>query len=157
MITMRSISRTFAELLENSTEFKALTNSLTSEEFNYYINVDLSSLKEVLLPYFAIVTFNDEDDKEVKKAFKTQFLIGIAREEPITVGKITEEPTLDKLETLTREAVEIISKELRDFGINGDSNVKIDYVNMYVPAPDGEDDLQMQVDIEIGQDKFLCK
>lgn len=156
-MTMRGISRTFAEVLEDSTEFKALTNSLTSEEFNYYINVDLSSLKEVLLPYFAIVTFNDEDDKEVKKAFKTQFLIGVARDKPATVGKITEEPTLDKLETLTREAVAIISKQLRDFGMNGDSNVRISYVNMYVPAPDGEDDLQMQVDIEIEQDKLLCK
>ena len=91
-----------------------------------------------------------------QKAFKVQFLIGIAREAVTTVNGISEEPTLDKLEQLTIKAVEVIAKELRDFGISNEKNIKIAYINMYVPTPDGEDDLQMQVDIELEQEKFLC-
>jgi len=154
MITMRGISRFFAETLNESAEFKALSNSLISDEFDYFVNVDLATV-EVPLPYFGIVTFNDKDDKEVEKKFQTQFLIGIEREKPIDVDGITEEPTLDKLEELTRKAYEVIAKEMRTFGIQGDSNIKISYVNMYVPNPDGESDLQMQVDIELEQEKFL--
>ena len=155
MITMRAISRTFAEILNTDTGLKALSNSLISDEFNYYVNVDLATI-EVKMPYFGIVTFNNMDDKEVKKAFKVQFLIGIAREAVTTVNRISEEPTLDKLEQLTIKAVEVIAKELRDFGISNEKNIKIAYINMYVPTPDGEDDLQMQVDIELEQEKFLC-
>jgi len=44
---------------------------------------------------------------------------------------------------------------MRIFGIQGSKNVRVSYVNMYVPATDGEDDLQMQIDIEIEQDMYL--
>jgi len=156
-ITMRGISRFFAETLNENAEFKALSNSLISNEFDYFVNVDLATV-EVPLPYFGIVTFNDKDDKEVEKVFQTQFLIGIDREKPTLINGVMEEPTLDKLETLSRKAFEIIAKEMRTFGIQGDTNIKIAYVNMYVPNPDGEDDLQMQVDVELEQEKFLsCK
>jgi len=153
-ITMRGISRFFAETLNENAEFKALSNSLISNEFDYFVNVDLATV-EVPLPYFGIVTFNDKDDKEVEKVFQTQFLIGIDREKPTLINGVMEEPTLDKLETLSRKAFEIIAKEMRTFGIQGDTNIKIAYVNMYVPNPDGEDDLQMQVDIELESEKFL--
>lgn len=154
MITMRGISRFFAETLNENAEFIALSNSLISDEFDYFVNVDLATV-EVPLPYFGIVTFNDKDNKEVEKNFQTQFLIGIEREKPALLNGIMEEPTLDKLEQLSRKAYEIIVKEMRTFGIQGDKNVYISYVNMYVPNPDGEDDLQMQIDIEIEQDKYL--
>ena len=158
MITMRGTSRLFAETLNSNLDFIALSNSLISSTFNYYVNVDLANLAGgVALPYFSIVTFNDKDDKEVSKSFQTQFLIGIAREDFTTTSNITEEPTLAKLEALARKAIDVISKEIRDFGIEGDTNIKVAYVNMYVPNPDGEDDLQMQVDIELEQEKFLCK
>ena len=152
-VTMRGISRFFAETLNTNAEFIALSQSLISTEFNYFVNVDLVTV-EVPLPYFGIVTFNDKDDKEVEKKFQTQFLIGIGREDPVLIDGAMEEPTLDKLEQLTRKAYEVIVKEMR-FGIEGDNNVKISYVNMYVPAPDGENDLQLQVDIEIEQDKYI--
>jgi hypothetical protein len=152
---MRAITRFFAETLNNSAEFTALSNSLLGGKFNFYINVDLATLTEVLLPYFSMVTFEDKDDKEVEKKFKAMFLIGIERQDPVTVSGITEEPTLDNLEQLTRKAVEIIEKDLRTFGIDGDTNIRFTYINMYVPSPDGEDDLQMQVDIELESEKFL--
>ena len=107
------------------------------------------------LPYFGIVTFNDKDDREVEKKFQVQFLIGIERETPTLLNGVTEEPTLDKLEQLSRKAYEVITSEMRIFGIEGDNNVRVSFVNMYVPAPSGEDDLQMQIDIEIEQDKYL--
>jgi len=154
MITMRGISRFIAETLANDAEFIALSNTLISDEFHYFVNVDLATV-QVPLPYFGIVTFEDKDDKEVKKAFQSQLLIGISRETPETVNRITEEPTLDNLEQLSRKAMEVISNEIRTFGIQGDQNIKISYINMYVPNPDGEDDLQMQIDIELEQEKFL--
>lgn len=150
---MIGISRFVAETLNTNAEFIALSTSLIGGTFDYFINVDLAQV-EVPLPYFAIVTFNDKDDRQVEKKFETQLLIGIEREAPVKVNDITEEPTLDKLEQLSRKAYEIIANEMR-LGIQGDQNVRISYVNMYVPAPDGENDLQMQIDIEIEQDKYL--
>ena len=70
MITMRGISRESAEALNTDVEFIALCQSEISAEFNYYVNVDLATVNEVPLPYFSIVTYNDEDDKEIKKAFR---------------------------------------------------------------------------------------
>lgn len=153
-ITMRGVSRHVAELLENEASFLALSSSTIVENFTYYVNIDITQV-ELELPYFGIVTFQDTDDVEVKKSFKTQFLIGIRREAPIQIGAISEEPTLEKLEILSRKAVELIRKDIRAFGIQGDKNIKIAYVSYYVPEPDGEIDLQMQVDIEFEQDKFL--
>jgi len=155
MITMRGISRFFAETLNTNAEFIALSTTLISGEFSYFVNVDLAEV-EVPINYFGIVTFEDTDDREVSKIFKTQFLIGIERQKPVDVGGITEEPTLDKLEELSRKAVEVIASDMRTFGIQGDSNIKISYVNMYVPTPDGETDLQLQIDIELEQEKFLA-
>ena len=153
-MTMRGISRFFAETLNTDAEFIALSTSLMGETFNYFVNVDLSET-EVPVPYFGIVTFNDKDDKEVEKLFQTQFLIGINRTKPVDVDGITEEPSLDKLEQLTRKAYEVVTKTMRQSGIEGETNVHISYVNMYVPEPDGETDLQMQVDIELEQYKFI--
>lgn len=153
-VTMRGISRFFAETLNTNAEFIALSQSLISDEFNYFVNVDLATV-EVPLPYFGIVTFNDKDDREVDKKFQTQFLIGISREKPVLVDGVIEEPTLDKLEQLSRKAYEVIANEMRTFGIQGSKNVRISYVNMYVPTPDGETDLQLQIDIELEQDKYL--
>jgi len=156
MITMRGISRFIAETLDSNAEFIALSNSQIGESFKYFVNVDLANLQGgVPLPYFGIVTFDDQDAREVRKYFKTQLLIGIDRTLPITVGGITEEASLEILETLSRKAVELFTKEMRTFGVQGDNNIRISFVNFYVPNPDGEDDLQMQVDIEFDQDKYL--
>jgi hypothetical protein len=154
MITMRGLSRQLAEVLDSDATFKALSTTLIGQEFNYFVNVDLSTV-EVPIPYFGIVTFNDRDEKEVKKSFQTQLLLGIGRPSPVKINNITEEPSLDILEQLSRAALVAIETERRNFGIQGDKNIKIAYINMYVPSPDGEDDLQMQIDIEFEQEKFL--
>lgn len=157
MITMRGISRFIAESLDGSSEFIDLSNTLIGEPFNYFVNVDLSTLEGgVPIPYFGVVTFSDQDDREVRKFFKIQILIGIGRTEPVTVGSITEEPSLGILETLSMRAVELFTKDMRTFGVQGDSNLRLSFVNYYVPNPDGEDDLQMQIDIEFDQDKYLA-
>jgi len=154
MITMRGLSMFFAETLNTNVEFTNLCNSLLGVKFNFFVNVDMASV-EVPIPYFGIVTFEDKDDKEVEKKFQSMFLIGINRQDAINTSGITEEPTLDNLETLSRKAIEIINKEMGAFGVQGDKNIRMNYVNMFVPSPDGEDDLQMQVDIESEQYKFL--
>jgi hypothetical protein len=151
---MRGISRTIAELLNTNVEFLALSNSLLSSEFTYYVNIDFTQV-ELELPYFGIVTFMDSDEADITKSFKTQLLIGIRREQAVMSGSISEEPTLDKLESLSRKAVELIRKDVRAFGVQGEKNIKITYVSFYVLEPDGEIDLQMQVDIIFEQDKFL--
>jgi len=154
MITMTGISRFFAETLNENAEFIALSNSLLGEAFTYYINVDVNTV-ETEDSFFGIVTFNDKDDKEVEKKFQSMFLINIQRDDTVEDSGIVEEATLDKLEQLTRKALEVIAYDIRAFGIQGEKNVKVSYINMYVPAPDGEDNLQMQVDIDIEQDKYL--
>ncbi|MEA2091047.1 MAG: hypothetical protein U9O83_01625 [Campylobacterota bacterium] len=155
MITMRSISRFIAEALDASVEFQALSTANAGETFSYFVNVDLSEV-EVTIPYFGIVTFENTDEREVKHGFKTQILLGINRDQPTKVGNITEEATVEKIEALAIKALEIIADELRTYGINGDNNIKIAYTNFYVPNPEGEDDLQIQIDIELEQDKFLA-
>lgn len=156
MITMRGISRFIAESLDGNSEFIMLSNSQLGAPFNYFVNVDLANLPyQIPLPYFGIVTFDDHDTREVRKYFKTQLLIGIDRTAPITNGGITEEPSLEILEVLSRKAVELFTKDMRTFGVQGDNNIRLSFVNFYVPNPDGEDDLQMQVDIEFDQDKYL--
>lgn len=155
-ITMRGISRFIAETLDGSAEFIALCTTEIGEPFNYFVNVDLANLQGgVPIPYFGIVTFDDQDSREVRKFFKTQLLIGIERTAPTTVGGVTEEASLDILETLSRKAVELFTQEMRTFGVQGEKNIRISFVNFYVPNPDGESDLQMQVDIEFDQDKYL--
>lgn len=156
IITMRGISRFIAETLDTNAEFIALSTTEIGEPFNYFVNVDLSNLQGgVPIPYFGIVTFDDQDDREVRKFFKTQLLIGIERTKPVTTSGITEEASLEILETLSRKAVELVEKEMRIFGVQGEKNIRVSFVNFYVPNPDGEDDLQMQVDIEFDQDKYL--
>jgi hypothetical protein len=154
MIKMIDISDFIATTLDENIEFQSLCTSLTTKTFDYFVNVDLHEV-EVPIPYFGIVTFENNDDKEVKKGFKTQLLLGIDRESPIKTGNITKEPTAEKLEEISLKAIEIVSKEMRTYGINGDTNIMIDYINYYVPNPEGEDDLQMQIDIQFTQDKFL--
>lgn len=153
-MTMRGISRFIAETLNTNAEFIALATANTGYPFTYYVNVDVTQV-EVELPYFGIVTFQDQDEVETRHSFKTQLLLGIEREKPANIKGITEEATLDKLEILSRKAIELIRKEIRAFGIQGETNIKVAYVSFYVPTPDGELDLQMQVDIEFEQDKFL--
>lgn len=154
MITLRGITRFCVETLNTNAEFITLCNSLLSTTFTYYVNID-HRVTEATLPYFSAVTYNDEDDKEVSKSFKTIFLIGIERQKPVTVNDITEEPTLATLETIARKAIELIAKDMRIFGVEGDKNIKFDYINYYVPNPEGENDLQMQIDIGFEQEKFL--
>lgn len=157
MITMRGLSRAIVDAVSSDTTFLALTNSLVGSTFEYYVNVDLTELTDgVALPYFSIVTFTDQDDIEIKKFFKTQILLGIERQKPVRVNNITEEPSLDILEQLSRKALDVIKSEIRTFGVQGDTNIRISFVNFYVPKPDGEVDLQMQIDLEFNQDKFLA-
>ena len=155
MITMRGISRFIAETLNESQEFIDLTDSLIFSEFNYYVNVDIYRLEEVFLPYASVVTFNDKDDKEVEKNFETVMLVGIPRQDFQETNGVFEEPTLDNLEVLSRKAVEVVEKELRTFGINGDKNIRISYINYFCPNPEGEDGLQMEISIKFEQDKYL--
>ena len=157
-MTMRGITRSIAETLNGSQEFKDLSVSLAGNEFNYMLNIDTYAVVEVPLPYFIIRTTNKLDDKEIEKSYETQFLIGIERQDFIEVNGITEEPTLSNLEELSDKAYEIVEEEIRVFGIQGDKNIKVSYVNMNVIDPTGENDLQIQVDIKLEQDKFLsCK
>jgi len=44
-VTMRGISRFFAETLNENAEFIALSQSLISDEFNYFVNVDLATVE----------------------------------------------------------------------------------------------------------------
>lgn len=155
MITMRGLSRFIVDTLNTNPDFISLSQSIMAgSTFNYYVNVDLANI-EVQIPYFAVVTFDDKDDKSTRKFFRSQLLIGIDRSQPVTSGGVTEEPTQLNLETLSRKAIDLIEKDMRVFGVEGDNNIRPTYVGMYVPVPDGEEDLQMQIDIEFDQDKYL--
>lgn len=154
MIKMIDISRFFATTLDESLEFKTLCEEKIGEHFNYFVNVDLARV-QVPIPYFGIVTFENKDDRSVQKSFETQILLGISRSEPITVGNITEEESASVLEEISLKAINIILKEMRTYGINSDMNIELNYINYFVPNPEGEEDLQMQIDIQLMQDKYL--
>ena len=154
MIKMIDISRFIATTLDESIEFKTLCNTKIGTTFNYFVNVDLARV-EVPVPYFGIVTFQNEDDRSVKKGFKTQILLGIDRSEPEQIGNITEEESAANIEELSNKAMEIVFKEMRTYGINSNMNIELNYINYYVPNPEGESDLQMQIDIELIENKYL--
>lgn len=151
---MIDISRFIAKTLDESVEFNDLCTSLIGENFDYFVNVDLARVV-VPVPYFGIVTFENRDEKESQYTSKTILLLGISRDDIVKTGNISEEPTAGKIEEISLKAMDIVDKEMRTYGIDGDTNIEVDYINYYVPNPDGEDDLQMQIDIQYKQTKFL--
>jgi len=153
-MTMHGISDLLSKTLSTNTDFIQFCTDRIGKEFEYFINADCSTIY-VPLPYFSIVTYDSLDDKGVSRLFKTQWLIGIAREDPTREGNITKELPLTHIEDIAIKAIEVITKELRTFGVEGDKNIHISYVNMSIPYPDGEDGLQLQVDIEFEKEKLL--
>lgn len=151
---MIDISRFIARTLDENAEFKDLCTSLIGENFDYFVNVDLARVI-VPVPYFGVVTFENRDEKESEYTLKTILLLGICRDDIVKTGNISEEPTAGKIEEISLKAMDIVDKEMRTYGIDGDTNIEVDYINYYVPNPDGEDDLQMQIDIQYKQTKFL--
>lgn len=154
MIKMIDISSFIVDTLNSSTEFKDLCIEKIDKEFDYFINVDLSRV-EVPLPYFAVVTFENQDDIMVKKEYRVQILLGIERQVFVKTNNVTEEPTARTIEELSLKAIELIKKEMRTYGINQEKNIDINYINCFVPNPDGESDLQMQIDMIFYQEKFV--
>lgn len=154
MINMIDISRFIATTLDESTVFKDFTQAQINKNLDYYINVDIFE-NQVLVPFLSIVTFEDTDDKAIKKSFKTQLLLSIKRSEPSKIGNIIQEDTIEKLELIAKKALEVLAKELRNYGIVGETNIEITMINYFVPQPEGEEDLQIQIDIEFEQEKFL--
>lgn len=157
MITMHSIAKMIAETLDSSIEYKDFCTATIDNNFTYYLNIDPETLEQVPMPYFGVITYNDRDSKENYKGFQTQFLIGIQKDEKpdVSATTIIVDNTLEKLEKVTDKALELVAKEIRTFGINGDTNIRIAFTNKYIPKADGHEDLQMQVDIELEQDKYL--
>jgi len=153
-MNMIDISRFIATTLDESLVFQDFTQEQINDNLDYYINVDVFE-NIVPLPYLSIVTFEDTDDKAVKKTFKTQLLLSAQRNEPITIGNITQEDTAEKIELIARKAIEVLSKDLRNYGILGETNIEIVMINYFIPKPEGEEDLQIQIDIEFEQEKFL--
>ena len=151
---MIDISRFVATTLDESTIFQDFTEDLINEKLDYFINVDIYEM-EVPVPYFAIATFEDTDDKSIEKSFKTQILLGIGRTKPVKTGNITEETSIEKTELIAKKAIEIVSKEMRTYGISGETNIEITYINFFIPKPEGEEDLQVQIDIKFEQQKYL--
>ncbi|MBL0721005.1 MAG: hypothetical protein JJV88_00295 [Sulfurovum sp.] len=156
-MTMNQITKSFANILNESDEFSDFCTEVIDNNFIYYLNIDPVTLNEIPLPYFSITTYNEKDEPGSHKGFQIQFLVGIMKEDvpDTTAGTIIVDNTLEKLENVVSKAIEIITNEIRVFGIDGDKSANIAFINKYVPKADGEEDLQMQIDIGLEQDKFL--
>lgn len=153
---MSDITRFFAETMDTNAEFKALALSLTGvEDFKFYLNIDTINTELEHDNCCAIITYEDSDEREVEKSFKSTLLFSILRHENTESGNIIEEPTSRNLELIIQKGLEIIAKEMRIYGIAGETNVLFDYINIESLNPEGEDDLQMQVDIKIKQEKYI--
>ena len=157
MITMSGIAKTIASALDSSVEFQDFCTTTIDNNFIYYVNVDPETLVDVPLPYFGINVYNDRDAKEHYKGFQAQLLVGLEKTlvPNTSATTIIIDDTFEKLEKVADKALELLATEIRTFGIDGEMNIQIAFINKYVPKADGEEDLQMQVDIELEQDKYM--
>ena len=154
MISMTNVSMFIYETLNTNAEFKILSNALMGKEFKYFVNIDLYQV-EPTLPYFGIVTFEKDESPANSIEFKTHILLGIDRINPTDGNNLVIEPTLENIEQLSKLALDIIAKDLRTFGINGDMNVEVKDLILGVPTPEGSEELQMSISITLEQQRFL--
>ena len=158
MTTMHGVSRFLAETLDSSVEFKDFVTATIDAELSYLIYPDMTTLLSETLPldYVSIATYDNVDETGVEFSFRTAFFVTIKRYDNVVTGKITEEPTFEKLELIVLKAKSILQHEMSLFGIQQDKNIKIDIFNMFTPAPTGEEGLRMEIDIQMSKDLFLC-
>ena len=157
-ITMYGTSKFIRDTLNDSTVFKAFTITEIGKEMDYLLFIDMAEVQNNTFPdnYISLATYENKDRRATEFSFRTSMVINIKRFPTVTVGNLKEESTFEKLEKIALKAKELLYTELELWGIQGDKSIKIDLFDMYTPAPMGEDSLQMQIDININKDKFLC-
>jgi len=149
------LGKFIANTLNDSDDYKSYCSDTIGATFDYYLNVDLNRV-EIMLPYFSIVAYNNTQTADENITFDVQFLVGIERYTNSKDEAITEEVSSEKLELVILKAIDIIMNEIRTTGVNGETNIQLMHKNFYLVPPDGEIDIQMQVDLVFEQERFLC-
>jgi len=152
---MYNLSLAIAEILDGSAEFRTLCTDTIGKEFNYYVHIDMANVDSVDLPYFSLVTYTNKQENGARDELTTQLLLGIERSTPFKTGRIEKEETQQKIEVIATKALEVMKKDMLAFGLDGNKDMLIDYVNMYAPPPNGENDIQLQIDIVFSKTKCL--
>lgn len=153
--TMYQVSMGLAQILDSNAEFKTLCTDTLGAEFTYYVHVDLTSVDDLVMPYFSFVTYTDTNRAGEYGEVLVQMLAGVTRSDTVATGAIVTEDTQHLLEVVTKKAIEIIEQEMNIFGINGENGFIKEYLNIYAPPPDGEEDIQLQIDMILNTKKCL--
>ena len=152
---MYDISLAFAKLLDESAEFKQYCTDTIGEEFRYYVHVDMSRIDDIELPYFSFVTYTDTNRAGEYGEVLIQMLSGINREDVVREGNFISENSQQLLEQVTKKAMDLIVRDMSQFGINGEQGFIKEYLNIFASPPMGEDDIQLQIDMILNTKKCL--
>lgn len=154
--TMYDVSLAFAKTLNDSIAFKQFCVDTIGDEFTHYVHIDMANVDELEMPYFSFVTYTDTNRSGEYGEVLVQILSGMNRSSNTEdVSGIHTENTQQLLEKVTRYAIELIIKEMMTFGINGEKGFIKEYLNMYASPPNGEEDIQLQIDMILNTNKCL--
>ena len=159
MITTYEVAKFLNDTLSDSIEFNDFVTAEIESEMVYMLYQDMSRIPNgVNFPdnHISIATYENLDEAGKYKGFKTFLLITIQRYDTTATGNKWVEPTFEKLDSIALKAKEVIKKELGLHGINGNMEQNIEEFNMFTPAPNGENGLQMQIDIRMSKDLLIC-
>lgn len=158
MIEMYHIAEFITDTLSQSTEYKDYVQSVVDAEFLYVEYADMNDMLQTEFPpnYVSVATYENIDETGNEFSFKTALLITIKKLEMEETGRILRDPTFKKLNLVSSKARDILKEEMALYGINRDTNIKIEDFNMFTPTPMGEEGLQMQIDIKMSKDLSIC-
>ena len=134
---------------------------LSSEEGSVILeacgaNIEAANLGCIACQWGPCGDINKIPSVDEKDSFDVQFLVGIERYTNSKDEAVTEEISSEKLELVILKAIEVFMNEIKVFGVNGETNIQLVHKNFYLAPPDGEIDIQMQVDLVFEQERFLC-
>ena len=157
-ITMYGVSNFLAQTLDNSQEFKDFVTATIGDEIIFVVFPNAQALEGYELPdnSIGIVTYRHIDATAISFEFWTAFYVTIKLFDIEINATKWVDPTFEKLELICLKAKKLIKARLKLTGIAGDTNIQIDTFTMDNPVPDGENGLQMQVDIRMSKKLLGC-
>ena len=152
MFALSDIQKFIADTLKNDISFNDEAYASLGLDFGYYI--DANSLDGVVeLPCITVFGIETTDELRNNETLYTiQYnLTAICSMKPIIQDSISIYPTKGILEKLAIKSIELISQELRVYGINGKSNLKISAKNLFLTDIGEADDVQAIVTLQISE------
>jgi len=158
MQTMGSISKWITDTLYADTAFTALCISTVGEPLNFYRHSPMNRVVETA-PFLTV--FSDELNQnfsggvEYFRTWSIPIALGIvANEDEVLDGVTKVWSSVDHAETLANLAVEILRKEARSCGINGENVIILD-TRIIVTEIGEADDVQANIFLTFGEENHI--